>query len=137
MNPHPLNTRNYSAPDLEGAFQLLTSNGWSHRIPNLEFLERLVSASQRVVVAMAQDKVIGFGRAITDGISNGYLSMLVVAPEWRGRGIGRSLVEEIVRGGEGVTWMLRASRSQAPEFFTKLGFMPSFDAMERARKHTS
>lgn len=134
MEPHTWNIRNFAAPDLEGVFQLLTNSGWSHRISDHEFLERLVSASQRVIVAMAQDKVIGFGRAITDGISNGYLSMVVVAPEWRGREIGRSLVEKIVANDEEVTWILRASRSQAPEFFSKLGFTPSLDAMERTRK---
>jgi len=129
--------RRYSNTDLDSAFQLLTSNGWAHRIPDHPFLERLISASQRVVVAVSQDKVIGFARAITDGLSNGYLSMIVVAPEWRGRGIGRSLVEEVVSDDAGITWMLRASRSQAPEFFEKLGFVPSSDAMERVRKRTS
>lgn len=137
MEVHTSHTRRYSTPDLDSAFQLLTSNGWSHRIPDRQFLERLVSASQRVVVAVSQDQVVGFARAITDGLSNGYLSMVVVAAEWRGKGIGTSLVEEMVSDDEGITWMLRASRSQAPAFFSKLGFVPSIDAMERARKRTS
>lgn len=121
MEPHTWNIRNFAEPDLERAFQLLTNSGWSHRIADRKFLERLASASQRVIFAMAQDKVIGFGRAITDGISNGYLSMVVVAPEWRSRRIGRSLVEKIVANDEIVTWMLRVSRSQAPGFFRNLG----------------
>lgn len=129
--------RRYSTTDLDSAFQLLTSNGWSHRIPDHLFLERLIAASQRVVVAVSQDKVIGFARAITDGLSNGYLSMVVVTPEWRGQGIGKSLVKEVVSDDAGITWMLRASRSQAPEFFEKLGFASSSDAMERVRKRTS
>lgn len=54
--------------------QLLTTNGWSHRIPDRQFLERLVSASQRVVVAVSQEQWSVFARAIT-GLSNGYLSM--------------------------------------------------------------
>lgn len=137
MEVHPSHIRRFSAADLGSAFQLLKSNGWSHRIPDRQFLERLVSASQRVVVAVSQDQVVGFARAITDGLSNGYLSMVVVAPEWRGKGIGRSLVEEIVSDDEGISWMLRASRSQAPAFFSKLGFTPSSDAMERPRKRTS
>lgn len=90
-----------------------------------------------MVVAVSQDKVIGFARAITDGLSNGYLSMVVVTPEWRGQGIGKSLVKEVVSNDAGITWMLRASRSQAPEFFEKLGFASSSDAMERVRKRTS
>lgn len=137
MEVHASHIRSYSTADLGSAFQLLTSNGWSHRIPDRQFLERLVSASQRVVVAVSHDQVVGFARAIPDGLSNGYLSMVVVAPEWRSKGIGSSLVEEIVSDDEGITWMLRASRSQAPAFFSKLGFVPSTDAMERTRKRTS
>lgn len=85
MEVNTSHIRSYSTADLGSAFQLLTTNGWSHRIPDRQFLERLVSASQRVVVAVSQDQVVGFARAITDGLSNGYLSMVVVAAEWRGK----------------------------------------------------
>ncbi|MBB6576101.1 ribosomal protein S18 acetylase RimI-like enzyme [Comamonas odontotermitis] len=134
MKNRPVQIRSFAATDLEGAFELLTAHGWAHRIPNRPFLERLITASQRVAVATSQGQVIGFARAITDGLSNGYLSMVVVAPQWRGRGIGKSLVDEIVKDDDSITWVLRASRAQAPAFFAKLGFVPSNDAMERARR---
>lgn len=137
MTDHSPLVRRFEVADLEDAYQLLSANGWAHRISDPLFLERLVSGSQCVVVAISKDKIIGFARAITDGLSNGYLSMVVVAPEWRGRGVGRRLVEEILGSAEGITWVLRASRSQAPDFFSKLGFVPSSDAMERVRKRAS
>lgn len=137
MKDHPVHIRNFAATDLEGTFELLTAHGWAHRIPNHLFLERLIAASQRVAVATSQGEVIGFARAITDGLSNGYLSMVVVAPKWRGQGIGKRLVSEIVKDDDNITWVLRASRGQAPEFFAKLGFVASSEAMERSRKSTS
>ncbi|WP_395023816.1 GNAT family N-acetyltransferase [Comamonas odontotermitis] len=133
MKNHPVHIRGFVATDLEGIFELLTAHGWAHRIPSNLFLERLITASQRVAVATSQGQTIGFARAITDGLSNGYLSMVVVAPEWRGQGIGKRLVEEIVKDDDSITWVLRASRGQAPEFFAKLGFVASSEAMERSR----
>jgi ribosomal protein S18 acetylase RimI-like enzyme len=78
--------------------------------------------------------VVGFARAITDGLSNGYLSMVVVAPEFRRQGVGRTLVEEVTAGSPAITWVLRAGREGANEFFARLGFEPSTVAMERKRR---
>jgi ribosomal protein S18 acetylase RimI-like enzyme len=66
-------------------------------------------------------------------LSNGYLSMLVVAPELRRRGIGRALVMHALAANPRGTWVLRAGRDGAAEFFSKLGFQSSTLAMERLR----
>ncbi|WP_232533445.1 GNAT family N-acetyltransferase [Delftia acidovorans] len=125
--------RRYAPADLRGAYELLISNGWGHRIASQDYLERLIGASQAVEVAVAGNKVVGFARAITDGLSNGYLSMVVVAPGYRGQGIGRRLVEAVTGADPGITWVLRAGREQAPQFFARLGFVASEEAMERRR----
>ena len=128
--------RPFASADLQGAFSLLSTQGWAHRVHSAQALRQLVEASQRVVVATADgpaDQVIGFARAISDGLSNGYISMVVVAPAHQRQGIGRQLVQALMVGGPGISWMLRANRSQAPEFFAKLGFVPATDAMARPR----
>lgn len=48
----------------------------------------MISASQRVDVAVGDDEIVGFARAIVDGVSNGYVSMAVVAEQHRRRGTG-------------------------------------------------
>lgn len=118
-------------------FRILRANGWGHRIPSVDHLLKLAAASQRVMVAVDEDHVVGFARAITDGLSNGYLSMVVVEKDYRGRGIGTALVEGIVGNEPDVTWVLRAGRQGAQEFFSRLGFSASSDAMERNRQRTS
>lgn len=125
--------REFTASDLEATYRLLAANGWSHRIPDETFLARLIAASQHAWVAVVDGEIAGFARALTDGLSNGYLSMVVVAAPFRGRGIGRALVERIVGAEENVTWVLRAGRDGAPAFFAKLGFVYSTLAMERPR----
>ena len=116
-------------------YALLVAHGWSHRLSNLSQLEALVAASQCNLVAVHGDEVVGYARAITDGLSNGYLSMLVVATAFRGRGLGRALVQQTVAKAPEATWMLRAGRPGASEFFARMGFAPSVIAMERARSN--
>ena len=126
--------RDANASDVEGIHCLLNANGWAHRVGDINELDRLILASQRAVVAVFDEEIVGFARAITDGISNGYVSMVVVAEACRRRGIGQALVEQLVGSEPHITWMLRAGREGASEFFLKLGFAPSTTAMERPRR---
>jgi ribosomal protein S18 acetylase RimI-like enzyme len=126
--------RPFQQADALNVYQLLTANGWQHRIPSMDYLMKLADASQRALVAVEEGQTVGFARAITDGLSNGYLSMVVVEASCRGRGIGTQLVERIVGDEPQVTWVLRAGREGAREFFSKLGFSASAEAMERVRR---
>ena len=97
----------------------------------------LIAASQRTAVVVEAQQIIGFARAITDGISNGYLSMVVVAEPFRRQGVGQALIQHIVGEEESITWVLRAGREGAPEFFAKLGFVEATVAMEWKRRDLS
>ena len=129
-----MQVRSVAASEYDAVHRLLLSNGWAHRVGDVEQLGRLISASQRAVIAVSGDEIVGFARAITDGISNGYLSMVMVAEPFRRRGIGRALVESLVGSEPNITWVLRAGREGAAEFFAKLGFAASTTAMERTRR---
>ena len=129
--------RSVAASDVDAVHRLLSTNGWAHRIADIEHLGQLISASQQAVIAVAGGEIVGFARAISDGMSNGYLSMVVVAEPFRRRGIGQALVQHIVGSGADITWVLRAGRPGAAEFFAKLGFSASPVAMERPRGRPS
>jgi ribosomal protein S18 acetylase RimI-like enzyme len=129
-----MHIRHAEPSDAEPIRQFLIQQGWAHRVGNPEAFEALLRASQRTSVALDQaGAVIGFGRAITDGISNGYLSMVAVDPTHRRQGIGRRLVDHLIGADPGVTWVLRAGREEADAFFRSLGFEISTVAMERRR----
>lgn len=128
-----MNIHRIQSSELDGAHRLLAQNGWRDRIGSVEQFASLIEASQVANVAVLGHEVVGFVRAISDGLSNGYLSMLVVAPEQRRKGIGRALVLRALGSNRKVTWVLRAGREGSAEFFVKLGFERSSLAMERRR----
>lgn len=125
--------RTIRASEIEAARALLASTGWAHRVSEPEAFRQLVAQSQRVAVAVEAGAVVGFARALCDGLSNGYLSMVVVAEGYRRKGIGRRLVEFVMGDDARITWVLRAARSEEAPFFEKLGFAASSVAMERLR----
>lgn len=120
--------------DMQAVYDLLQQNGWSHRFTSLEQLEKLVFASQCNFIAVKNGQVVSYVRAITDGISNGYLSMLIVKSEYLKQGIGQMLVSRTIDTAPQVAWVLRAGRDGAKEFFEKVGFQMSSIAMEWNRK---
>jgi len=125
--------RRIRVTELQEVHELLAANGWEDRIGSLPRFAELLEASKVAEVAIIEDRVVGFARGISDGRSNGYLSMVVVAAAHRGKGIGRLLVEHAMGTNPEITWVLRAGREGAAEFFSKLGFEHSSLAMERRR----
>ncbi len=58
-------------------------------------VQAALAGSDLVLSAVERDGggLIGFVRAITDGVYRGTIFDLIVAPEWRGRGLGAELLE--------------------------------------------
>ncbi len=127
----PLQVRPAQPHELEQARLLLCANGWARRVADAELFRQLVARSQMALVAVEGDTVVGFLRALTDGMSNGYISMVVVAAERRGQGVGTQLVRAAMGDDEKMTWVLRAGREGVSAFYEKLGFAKSDAAMER------
>ena len=128
-----LDYRPISPKDYDEVRLFLAENGWAHRVADPERFARMMQGSDRAVVAWDAGRVVGFARALCDGVSNGYLSMVVVAEDWRGQGIGRALVRHLMGDDPEITWVLRAGHG-SEGFWRKMGFAVSEVAMERTRR---
>jgi predicted N-acetyltransferase YhbS len=124
--------RSITPDDYERVRQFLAEVGWEKRVSSAEQFRKMMEKTARTVVAWDDSRVVGFARALCDGVSNGYISMVAVAPDRRGEGIGRSLVEHLIEEDLNITWVLRAGRGSGG-FWEKLGFKVSEVAMERVR----
>jgi ribosomal protein S18 acetylase RimI-like enzyme len=131
----PFEIRPIDAAEIEAARQLLLLHGWDRGVASTEEFAALVARSQCVLVAVQAGQVIGFLRALTDGMTNGYISMLAVAPAHQGQGVGRALVQAAMGQDRRMTWVLRAA-GEAAGFYEKLGFARSTVAMERPGRPT-
>ncbi|MDN3219344.1 GNAT family N-acetyltransferase [Pseudomonas nunensis] len=128
-----LEIRDVQPSDVESVRLFLGQNGWGHRTGSAEYFAQLIANSQRTAIAVKDSQIVGFARGITDGLSNGYLSMVVVCGQHRREGVGRALVGHVMGENSDITWVLRAGREGASEFFARLGFEVSTIAMERRR----
>ncbi len=70
---------------------------WSEGRARLD-VGRMLAGSDVVVSATANEGggLVGFVRAITDGVYGGTVLDLIVAPDWRSRGIGAALMERLL-----------------------------------------
>lgn len=126
-----MNIRPIQPDEIEAARQLMVDNNWGPRVQDPVVFRQLLAQSQVALVAVDDGQVVGFLRAITDGLFNGYISMVIVAASHRGRGIGTQLVQAAMGSNERMTWVLRAGRDGVSAFYEKLGFRVSEVAMER------
>jgi N-acetylglutamate synthase-like GNAT family acetyltransferase len=120
--------------DYEAVQTFLADHGWGKRVSDVERFRAMIEGADRTVVALDDGRVVGFARALCDGVSNGYVSMVAVATDMRRQGIGRRLVETLMQEDSGdITWVLRAGR-ESRGFWERLGFKASDIAMERVRR---
>ena len=118
--------------DLEELHRFLSNDAyWALGRP-LETVERLVREAQRVVGLYEGDRLVGFCRAVTDGVSIVYLADVYVLAELRGRGLGMELLREMIENGPYVErkWILHTEDGHG--LYEKLGFAaPNYKVMER------
>lgn len=87
----------YAAHHLDEILTLCRGEGWITFAGNPERAGRALAApGVTVLVALDDERLLGFAQALGDGCFGGYLSMLLVADGARGRGIGRALVERVL-----------------------------------------
>jgi ribosomal protein S18 acetylase RimI-like enzyme len=88
----------YEPRHLDAIVALCRAEGWVTFAGNRERAGRAMTGpGVTALVAVDGERVLGFAQAVGDGCFGGYLCMLLVDEEARGRGIGKALVERTLR----------------------------------------
>ncbi|MBJ6362875.1 GNAT family N-acetyltransferase [Paenibacillus sp. GCM10012307] len=67
------------------------------------------------------ETLIGFGRAISDGVSQAAIYNIAVAPEYHNQGIGRLIIEDLLKFVKHCTVVLYTHPDKV-NFYKRLGF---------------
>ena len=109
-----------ASPDIDQLNELFKQAGW-HDKTDKERLKSMIDNSTIIVTAWDSNKMTGFARCLTDFSFNGQINNVVVDNNYRGSGIGKQLIEEILNSSEHVTYILRGDPDNA-KFYYSIGF---------------
>jgi len=113
--------------DTEQLKNLYRAAGWwnedtDNTDPDL--INKIIQGSFCFVVASINGRLVGMGRAISDGVCDSYIQDVVVLNEFRGRGVGALILDELIRylKSKNINWITLVSEPEAVPFYLKYGF---------------
>ena len=124
---------------VETVVELYQAGGWwQESARGRAIIPRMISGSLSFVVAIDEnDRVVGMGRAISDGVSDAYIQDVVVRQQLRGQGIGGGIIRTLVEQCQqrGIEWLGLVAEPGTTDFYAELGFKPlaGYVAMRHAR----
>ncbi len=99
------------------------AHAWLH---GEQAFQRLTDSAREVHVAMMDQQIAGVLILHLAGLLNGYIQILAVHPDWRGRGIGSQLMhfaeKRIFRQSPNVFLCVSAFNHRAQKFYQRLGY---------------
>ena len=112
--------------DLDALWEFLSTQAYWGRWRTRDDVRRQLDSAWRVVgvYERASGRMVGFARAVSDGVAIAYLADVYVSPSVRGRGLGKRLVAAMIEDGPGADfrWMLHTA--DAHGLYEPFGFGP-------------
>jgi ribosomal protein S18 acetylase RimI-like enzyme len=103
--------------------------------PSPETHLTILRGSNKVVLAVDGERVVGFVTVLSDGVLHAYISLLEVLPEYRGRGIGSELMRRVLGAMSRLYAIDVLCDPQLQPFYQRLGFRPGTGMMMRNCEH--
>ena len=115
--------------DEDAAWRFLSGEAyWGRFRTRGDFSAQLATAWRVVgVYEMATGRMIGFARAVSDGVAFAYLADVYVLPEARGEGLGKELVRTMIDRGPGARFRWALHTADAHGLYSQFGFAPPDD----------
>lgn len=120
---------NYNSIYAETMQQVYQSVGWNKH--TIEMINQVFTVSTHVVIAFKENKIIGFGRALSDGVFNGAIYDVVVHTDQQGNGIAMEIMNSLLTQMISVSCIHLISTVGNEEYYKKCGFHPLKTGMAR------
>jgi GNAT superfamily N-acetyltransferase len=119
--------------DLDALWRFLSTEAYWARWRSRADVEEQLRTAWRVVGCYAPDgAMVGFARAVSDGLALAYLADVYVLAEHRGRGLATALVREMIDNGPGRDFLWMLHTRDAHGLYRKFGFaVPDQRYLER------
>jgi GNAT superfamily N-acetyltransferase len=110
--------------DVDAVWEFLSTDAYWGRSRTRADFEAQLATAWRVVGVYEADtgRLVGFARAISDGVAYAYLSDVFVTSDARGNGLGKELVATMVDRGPGARFRWSLHTSDAHGLYRQYGF---------------
>ena len=127
MNSNSVEYRELSviSPEMtEEMTELYRQAGWLAPEESGAFIPRAMAGSTVALGVFDGSRLIGMGRAVSDGVSDAYIQDIAVSPAFRKHGIGGEIVRTIIAElrRRGVDWIALVGEPGTERFYRELGF---------------
>ena len=121
--------RELAAAELENVKNLYAENGWTAYLTDDERLSRAWEHSLYTRGAFDGETLIGFVRCVGDGAHTVLIQDLLVSEAYRGRGVGKVLLQAVFDRFTGVrqVFVVTDDGSEALDFYRACGMKPFAD----------
>jgi len=117
-------------PASDQFWKLFQTTGWNdkYRLSPDKLIQAL-NSSWYVLSAYEAEKLVGFGRLVSDGVLHAMIYELIVLPGYQGQGLGGKILEKLVTKCKesGVRDIQLFCAAGKREFYEKRGFAPRPD----------
>ena len=113
-----------SRVDVDAVWAFLSTDAyWAKSRTRADFEEQLATAWRLVgVYEAATGRLVGFARAISDGVGYAYLADVFVTSDARGKGLGKELVATMIDRGPGARFRWTLHTRDAHGLYRQFGF---------------
>lgn len=125
--------------DRDRVWAFLSTSAYWGRWRSRAEVERQLDAAWRVVGCYdGHGRMVGFARAVSDGVAFAYLADVYVEAEARGHGLGVALVRAMIDDGPGAGFRWALHTADAHRLYERFGFGPPDPTyLERPGEHAA
>ncbi|CAM5194859.1 Acetyltransferase (GNAT) family protein OS=Ureibacillus acetophenoni OX=614649 GN=SAMN05877842_11740 PE=4 SV=1 [Ureibacillus acetophenoni] len=109
----------FSVANLDEMLEVYHSVGWKKH--TTEIIRQVFEASNVIALVMVDGRIVGFGRALSDGVFNAAIYDVVVHKDYQNQGIARKIMEFLLDQLKNVSCVHLISTTGNEEFYKKLG----------------